>query len=108
MVETDEPIHDSALTLSKAKPQLTLYFGLLFLASAFALPNGVAALPLSFFLKERLHSSPESIAWFQLVIGLPVSASILFGFARDRSGHYPETIAGWSATMDGAYHRCAY
>src|SRR5438046_837350 len=87
MISKKNPVQIAPSTGRKTKSQLTLYFGILFLASAFALPAGVAALPVSFFLKDRLHSSPESIAWFQLVIGLPVTANILFGFARDRWRH---------------------
>jgi MFS family permease len=42
------------------------------------------AIPVSFFLKNRLHLSANQLAVFNLWVGAPLFAGFLFGFARDR------------------------
>jgi MFS family permease len=42
------------------------------------------ALPLVFFLKNRLHQSPDQVAMFALLAAIPTYFGWLFGFIRDR------------------------
>jgi predicted MFS family arabinose efflux permease len=51
------------------------------LAAPFASLIGI---PVSFFLKNRLHLSAHELATFNLWVGLPLYVSFLFGFVRDR------------------------
>jgi MFS family permease len=71
-------------TVRRQTAQLTLYFGLLLTALSFGLPLGLNGLPVQFYLKNRLHASAETVALFQLLVGLPVCVDFLFGFVRDR------------------------
>ncbi len=42
-----------------------------------------AGLPISFFLKNKLHLKAHQVAEFQLIGAIPTYLSFLFGFARD-------------------------
>lgn len=61
----------------------------LFLAALYFLTNfpapaqGLIDLPVSFFLKNRLHLDSHDTAMFRLVLGLPMIFGFIFGFVRD-------------------------
>lgn len=46
--------------------------------------NGFIALPVVFFLKNRLHLSAHETATFSLIVSIPLFLGIVFGFLRDR------------------------
>lgn len=77
---------NTTLQLSLAHRRwLLLYAGLLFLLVNFAAPNGgLISIPVTFFLKNRLHLSAEQVAAFNIWAGAPLYVSFLFGFLRDR------------------------
>jgi hypothetical protein len=65
--------------------RLMLVGGALVLLVHFAAPmNGVIAIPVAFFLKNRLHLKSNELAIFNLLAGAPLFVSFLFGFLRDR------------------------
>jgi hypothetical protein len=65
--------------------KIMLYCGTLVALLGFADPDGgLIGLPLSFFLKNRLHLQAHEVATFKLCVGLPIYFSFLFGFLRDR------------------------
>jgi MFS family permease len=60
------------------------YFAILNIAIGLGSPLGIAAIPLSYFLKDTLHLSPLRLAIFQAIASIPVCAGFVFGFIRDR------------------------
>ncbi|MFL5294904.1 MAG: MFS transporter [Phenylobacterium sp.] len=65
--------------------RLLLYAGVPILIVNFAAPYwGVLLLPITFFLKNRLHLTPNETAHFNLIVAIPLFVSSLAGFVRDR------------------------
>ena len=65
--------------------RLLLYAGAPILIVNFAAPTfGLLLLPITFFLKNRLHLTPNETAHFNLIVAIPLFVSALAGFARDR------------------------
>jgi hypothetical protein len=61
-----------------------LYLGVLIFLLAFGAPNGgLIDIPISFFLKNKLHLTAQEVAEFRVIAGLPLYLSWVFGFARD-------------------------
>jgi MFS transporter len=61
-----------------------LYLGILIILLAFGGPSGgLIDIPISFFLKNRLHLSAHEVATFRLVAAIPLYLSFVFGFIRD-------------------------
>jgi len=61
------------------------YIGVLIILLGFGSPSGgLIGLPMSFFLKNRLHLKAHELAIFSLISHIPVYVAFLFGFARDR------------------------
>ena len=46
--------------------------------------NGLVSIPVSFFLKNRLHLASNQVAMFNLWVTVPIFVGFLFGFLRDR------------------------
>ena len=57
--------------------EVLAYFAILNLAVGLGSPLGIAAIPITYFLKDRLHLSPVRLAVFLAVASIPVCA----GFA---------------------------
>jgi MFS family permease len=65
--------------------RLLLYAGVPTLLINFAAPYwGLLLLPITFFLKNRLHLTPNQTAQFNLIVAIPLFVSALAGFVRDR------------------------
>ena len=47
-------------------------------------PGGLIDIPVTFFLKNRMHLQSNELAVFKLWIGLPLILGFVFGFIRDR------------------------
>ena len=61
-----------------------LYLGILIILLAFGGPSGgLIDIPISFFLKNRLHLTAHEVATFRLVAAIPLYLSFVFGFFRD-------------------------
>ena len=60
------------------------YFAVLNIAVGLGSPAGIAAIPISYYLKDSLHLSPVRLAVFQAIVTIPVCAGFMFGFIRDR------------------------
>ena len=80
--------------LEAAEPTLALpasirwrifaYLGVLIVLMGFGAPGGgLIGVPVSFFLKNKMHLKAHEVAMFYLVASAPVYVSFLFGFARD-------------------------
>src|ERR1700692_4489445 len=60
------------------------YFAILNIAVGLGSPLGIAAIPITYFLKDTLHLSPVRLALFLAIASIPVCAGFAFGFIRDR------------------------
>jgi Major Facilitator Superfamily len=61
-----------------------LYLGILIVLLAFGSPaGGLIDIPISFFLKNKLHLEAHQVANFRLATAIPLYLSFAFGFVRD-------------------------
>ena len=68
----------------RTRVSILLYLCVLILLTGFGSPyGGLIDVPVSFFLKNKLHLSAPAIASFRLAAGIPLYLSVLFGFVRD-------------------------
>lgn len=66
------------------RQRIFLYLGVLIVLLAFGSPHGgVIDIPITFFLKNRLHLTANEVAVFRLVAAIPLYLSFVFGFIRD-------------------------
>jgi hypothetical protein len=64
--------------------RIFLYLGILIVLLAFGGPSGgLIDIPISFFLKNRLHLTAHEVANFRLAAAIPLYLSFVFGFIRD-------------------------
>src|ERR1700737_5283944 len=69
---------------SSVRQSIFLYLGILIVLLAFGAPSGgLFDIPISFFLKNRLHLTAHEVANFRLVAAIPLYLSFAFGFVRD-------------------------
>jgi MFS family permease len=66
------------------RQRIFLYLGVLIVLLAFGAPSGgLIDIPISFFLKNKLHLKAREVAEFRLVAAIPLYLSFIFGFIRD-------------------------
>src|SRR3977135_310066 len=66
------------------RQRIFLYLGFLIILLAFGSPSGgLIDIPISFFLKNKLHLEAHELAIFRLVAAIPLYLSFVFGFIRD-------------------------
>ena len=66
------------------RQRIFLYLGVLIVLLAFGAPSGgLIDIPISFFLKNRLHLKAHEVADFRLASSIPLYLSFVFGFIRD-------------------------
>jgi len=66
------------------RQRIFLYLGILIVLLAFGAPSGgLMDIPISFFLKNKLHLKAHEVAGFRLVSAIPLYLSCVFGFIRD-------------------------
>src|ERR1700674_5015506 len=78
-------IAPTILSLSHSvRQRIFLYLGVLIVLLAFGSPHGgLIDIPISFFLKNKLHLTAHELADFRLVSAIPLYLSFVFGFIRD-------------------------
>jgi Major Facilitator Superfamily len=70
---------------SSTRWRILAYLGVLTVLLSFGAPGGgLIDIPISFFLKNKLHMSAPAVADFRLVAAIPLYLSFVFGFVRDR------------------------
>jgi MFS family permease len=75
----------SAGLLGRRRVQAFAFGGLLLVLMNFSAPDaGMIDLPVTFFLKNRMHLQANEMAVFKLWIGIPLILGFVFGFIRDR------------------------
>jgi Na+/melibiose symporter-like transporter len=85
-----------------ARWQIFLYLGVLLVLLGFGSPGGgLIGLPISFFLKNKLHLKAHELATFQLISHIPVYFSFAFGFARDRFNPFGMRDRGFMVLFGG-------
>jgi MFS family permease len=84
-VLADEPADIGPAPLSSSvRSRILLYLGVLILLMGFGSPaGGLIDVPVSFFLKNKLHLSAHQVADFRLASAIPLYLSFAFGFIRD-------------------------
>jgi MFS family permease len=66
------------------RQSIFLYLSMLIVLLAFGSPaGGLIDIPVSFFLKNRLHLTAHEVANFRVVAAFPLYLSFVFGFIRD-------------------------
>src|ERR1700733_9000611 len=66
------------------RQSIFIYLGILIVLLAFGGPSGgLIDIPISFFLKNRLHLTAHEVANFRLAAAIPLYLSFVFGFIRD-------------------------
>jgi hypothetical protein len=74
---------------------LFLFGGLLMLLINVGDPAvGLINIPVSFYLKNRLHLGADQLAIFRVWTGIPLFLSLAFGFLRDRGARSGPATAG--------------
>src|ERR1700687_2089114 len=69
---------------SSVRQSIFFYLGILIVLLAFGGPSGgLFDIPISFFLKNKLHLQAHEVANFRLVAAIPLYLSFVFGFIRD-------------------------
>ena len=75
---------DPILLSHSVRQRIFLYLGVLIVLLAFGAPfGGLIDIPISFFLKNKLHLEAHEVAVFRLVSAIPLYLSCVFGFIRD-------------------------
>jgi MFS family permease len=64
--------------------EVLAYFAILNVAVGLGSPLGIAAIPISYFLKDSLHLTPLRLAIFLAIASIPIAFGFVFGFMRDR------------------------
>jgi hypothetical protein len=73
----------AALPLS-VRHRIFLYLGILITLLAFGAPSGgLIDIPITFFLKNKLHLQAHELAEFRVLAAIPLYLSFVFGFIRD-------------------------
>lgn len=86
-----------------ARARIFAYLGGLIILLAFADPNGgLFDVPVSFFLKNKLHLEASEVATFRLISAIPLYLSFLFGLARDNWSPFGMGDRGFIALFGGA------
>jgi len=81
---TDQPAPVPVALPQSVRQRIFLYLGALIVLVAFGSPSGgLIDIPISFFLKNKLHLTAHELAQFRLVSGIPHYLSFVFGFIRD-------------------------
>ena len=69
---------------STTRTRILAYLSVLILLVGFGAPQGgLIDVPISFFLKNKLHLAAHEVAAFRAVAGIPLYLSFLFGLTRD-------------------------
>jgi hypothetical protein len=77
-------VADAAILPPSVRLSIFLYLGILIILLSLGSPSGgLIDIPISFFLKNRLHLEAHDVANFRLLAAIPLYLSFVFGFIRD-------------------------
>jgi hypothetical protein len=90
MIADDPPAPAASLAVAPTtlpptvRRQIFVYLGALIVLLAFGAPaGGLIDIPITFFLKNKLHLTANELANFRVIAGFPLYLSFVFGFVRD-------------------------
>ena len=84
------------------RTRIMLYLCVILLLSGLGSPyGGLIDVPVSFFLKNKLHLSAQEVAAFRVVAGLPLYLSLVFGFVRDSWSPFGRGDRGYMMLFGG-------
>ncbi len=82
--------------------KIILYLSVFIVLIGFASPTGgLIGLPISFFLKNKLHLKAHEVAQFSLIVHIPVYLSFVFGFLRDTWNPFGRRDRGYLMLFGG-------
>src|SRR5580692_6455996 len=88
--------------------RILLYLSVLIVLLGFGSPfGGLIDVPISFFLKNKLHLKAHEVADFRLIAAIPLYLSFVFGFARDTWNPFGMRDRGFLVCF-GIVAACAY
>jgi Major Facilitator Superfamily len=88
--------------------RIFVYLGVLIILLGFGSPSGgLIDIPISFFLKNKLHLKAHELANFRLLAAIPLYLSCVFGFIRDTWNPFGMRDRGFMALF-GAITACLY
>lgn len=88
--------------------RIFLYLGFLTVVLALGDPNGgLISVPLSFFLKNKMHLDAQQLAGFRLISAIPLYLSFVFGFIRDTWSPFGARDRGY-VMIFGTVSACLY
>src|SRR6266702_3850829 len=85
LAATAAVVAEAPSTLPRAvRQRIFLYLGFLIILLSFGSPSGgLIDIPISFFLKNKLHLEAHELAIFRLIAAVPLYLSFVIGFIRD-------------------------
>jgi MFS family permease len=91
-----------------ARFRILMYLAVLIVLMGFGSPfGGLIDVPISFFLKNKLHLAAHEVATFRLVSAIPLYLSFAFGFLRDTWSPFGMRDRGYMVLF-GALSACVY
>ena len=82
--------------------RIFVYLGVLIVLLAFGSPaGGLIDIPVSFFLKNKLHLAAHEVAQFRLVAAIPLYLAFVFGFIRDTWNPFGMRDRGYMLLFSG-------
>jgi hypothetical protein len=91
-----------------ARFRILMYLAVLIVLMGFGSPfGGLIDVPISFFLKNKLHLAAHEVATFRLVAAIPLYLSFAFGFLRDTWSPFGMRDRGYMVLF-GALSACVY
>ena len=80
----EPPALDDKVLSGTVRGRIILYLGGLIMLLGLGMPyQGMIDLPISFFLKNKLHLASHDVANFRLIAATPLYLGFVFGFIRD-------------------------
>ena len=77
-------VHSGSDLSSPDRTRILVYLGALTFMVGFGAPfGGLIAVPVSYFLKNKLHFTAIEVSTFQLITAIPLYVGALWGFVRD-------------------------
>jgi Na+/melibiose symporter-like transporter len=87
----------------QTRQRIFLYLGVLVVLLAFGAPaGGLIDIPISFFLKNKLHLEAHELAAFRVAAAIPLYLSFVFGFIRDMRSPFGKGDRGYMMLFGAA------
>src|ERR1700761_5211783 len=110
---TTLPTEAPAALPDRDRNRILVYLGVLVLLVTFGAPfGGLIAVPVSYFLKNKLHFTAIQLSEFQTIVAIPLYLSAIWGFVRDNWNPFGIRDRGYMILFGflcaGVYAACAF